>query len=149
MSETTPRMYSPLQDAIADLRSIRERRKDFESQVKQYKAKEAELTNTIMTMMGAEGIVSANFDGLGSAIISDKVHYEIVDAQAFALYNIRKMVEAFQSGGVLTDGLFLQRTISRAAIEAQFDGEAVPENECIIAGIRRVVEPTLSIRTKK
>lgn len=139
----TPR----LQQLVAQLVETRAVRKAADDVVKRYKEAEKEITEAVMLEMSAQGIASANIDGIARVAIADKPHYEITDVEAFALYCLKKMVASFQNGGPLSDGILLQRRISREALESHNNGDPLSPDECVLAGVRLVVDNTLTVRS--
>lgn len=143
MEQDTPR----LQSLVSQLMVVRTARKEADAIAKQRKEEEKVLTDAIMLEMSAQGIASANLEGLARVAIADKPHYEIADVEAFALYCLMKMVGSFRRGGPLSDGILLQRRISREALESHNNGDPLSPEECALAGVRYVVDNTLTVRS--
>lgn len=143
MDQTTPRLHT----LVAQFVAAREEVKQIESQAKSAKERVKDLTEAIKLEMSSQGLASANLDGIARVVISDKPHYEIADPEAFALYSLEKMVSSFRRGGMLSDGILLQRKISREAIESHNNGDPLSEAECRRAGVRYVVDNTLTVRS--
>lgn len=143
MSQESPR----LPNLVSQLISTRKARQDVEKKVKEFKEQEKTLQEAVMLEMASQGLASANLEGLARVVIAEKPHYEIADPEAFALYCMKKMLDSFRKGGMLSDGILLQRRISREAIEDHNGGDPLSAEECQRAGVRYVVDNTLAIRS--
>lgn len=139
-------MDTSLNSLVQKLVDARTIRKELEAKLKSAKSAENELVEAVQISMSAQGLTSANFPEVARICTTERAHYEIVDVEAVALYSCQKMLEAFRDGRPLSDGLFLQRSVSRPALEAMFNDEPLSDDACLVVGVRRVATPTLSIR---
>lgn len=109
--------------------------------------REKELQEMIMTEMSAQGIKSANVEGVCRVERSTRKHYEIRDVEALARKMLELMVQAGQRGGPLSDGLLLQNRsrLSKANVELVL-GDVEDEKEAAALGVALVEKNILSVK---
>lgn len=132
---------SSLRDLCVQYAEVRGRRTELERQAKELKeGQEADLQEAILAEMSAQGLKSANVEGIGRVVSRDTGYYEITDIDALARQMLAIMVENHKMGRPLSDGLLLQRRVSRENLEL-----ALEDNPEANYGVNFAVKTTLSI----
>ena len=90
--------------------------------------------------MSAQGLKSANVEGIGRVVSRDTGYYEITDIDVLDRQMLAIMVENHKMGRPLSDGLLLQRRVSRENLEL-----ALEDNPEANYGVNFAVKTTLSI----
>ena len=139
---------STLQDLVAGYIAARAQRVGLESQAKEIKSSQEDpLKERILAEMSAQGVKSANIDGMGRVASVSRVHLEITNIEALAMQMLRGMVQAHKEGRPMSEGLLLQRRPNRENIEALLAGQEVqPDDEVALnaMGIKQASKTDLS-----
>ena len=133
---------------------MRTRRQELEKEANDIKAgREQELKNAILAEMSAQGIKSANVEGVGRVVSKNTQHYEVVDIEALSEQMFRAMLKAKQEGRQFSDGLLLQRRVSRENLEAYMEiaastipgsGPEADDKTANMFGVKQVTKNDLS-----
>lgn len=98
---------------------VRQQRMELEHQADEIKnGREAELKQQILLEMASSGIKSINLKGLGRVVSRETPYYEIADLNALARAMFKAMLDAAQDGRPFSDGLLLQKRVSREGLDA-------------------------------
>lgn len=81
------------------------------------KGEEAELKKAIMAEFTAQGLKSANVEGVGKVVLKTTYHYEVRDLNMLAYQQLAMLVQAAKDGRPLSDGLILQARIHKDNLE--------------------------------
>ena len=97
---------------------VRQARLELEKQADEIKkGEEAELKKAIMAEFTAQGLKSANVEGVGKVVLKTTYHYEIRDLNMLAYQQLATLVQAAKEGRPLSDGLILQARIHKDNLE--------------------------------
>lgn len=97
---------------------VRAERLELERKAKEIaQGEEAELRKRILLEMSAQGFKSINIEGIGRIVNKETSHYEIGDIERLARTMFETMLAAAREGRPFSDGLLLQKRISREGIE--------------------------------
>lgn len=134
---------------------MRTRRQELEKEADGIKnGREAELKAQILAEMSAQGMKSANLEGVGRVVSKVTYHYEIRDIEALAVQMFKTMLESAKAGRPFSDGLLLQRRVSKEQLEAHMEAVASciegsgPDADAAAAtmfGVKYVAKNDLSI----
>lgn len=104
---------------------------------------EEPLRVQILQVMAAQGLKSANVEGLGRVVCKESHHYEIMDIESLAYQTFKLMVKAAEDGRPLSDGLLLQRRVHRENLDAVIEA-AGGMDKAAEFGVRNVTKTDLS-----
>lgn len=104
---------------------------------------EEPLRVQILQVMAAQGLKSANVEGLGRVVCKESHHYEIMDIEGLAYQMFKSMVKAAEEGRPLSDGLLLQRRVHRENLDAMIEA-AGGMGKAAEFGVRNVTKTDLS-----
>lgn len=104
---------------------------------------EEPLRVQILQVMAAQGLKSANVEGLGRVVCKESRHYEITDIESLAYQTFKLMVKAAEEGRPLSDGLLLQRRVHRENLDAMIEA-AGGMGKAAEFGVRSVTKTDLS-----
>lgn len=104
---------------------------------------EEPLRVQILQVMAAQGLKSANVEGLGRVVCKESRHYEITDIESLAYQTFKLMVKAAEEGRPLSDGLLLQRRVHRENLDAMIEA-AGGMGKATEFGVRSVTKTDLS-----
>lgn len=137
---------STLNYLVRQFVEVRARRFLLEKEAQELKANvEDDLKARILQIMAAQGLKSANVEGLGRVVSKENSHFEIMDMEALALQMFKNFVTAAQSGRPLTDALLLQRRVHAENLSNFIEMEGQPcESFLTSLGVRKVVKNDLS-----
>ncbi len=93
--------------------------------------------------MAAQGLKSANVEGLGRVVCRETSHYEINNIEALAFQMLKVMVTSAQEGRPISDGLLLQRRVHRDNLDALLDGNT-DEGYLSNFGVKKAIRTDLS-----
>ena len=97
---------------------VRQARLELEKQADEIKkGEEAELKKAIMAEFTAQGLKSANVEGVGKVVLKTTYHYEVRDLNMLAYQQLAMLVQAAKDGRPLSDGLILQARIHKDNLE--------------------------------
>ena len=125
--------------------AVRTQRLELEKQAKELAhGREAELRQAILLEMSAQGFKSVNLEGVGRVVSKETKHYEIKDIELLARGMFRAMLEAAQAGRPFSDGLLLQKRLSREGLDNLMENSTV-DSSLDALGVFQVVRNDLSI----
>lgn len=131
-----------LHSLVSRYAQVRAERLELERKAKEIaQGEEAELRKTILLEMSAQGFKSVNIEGIGRVVNKETSHYEIGDIELFARTMFETMLAAAREGRPFSDGLLLQKRISREGIENLTEQGAALD----AMGVSRVIRQDLSI----
>lgn len=135
-----------LTELVGAFIEVRGQRLELEKEADDLKKNTEEpLKAQILQLMSAQGLKSANVEGLGRVVAKETKHYEIMDIEALAFQMLKVMVEAAQEGRPVSDGLLLQRRVHRENLDTMLDGMGEITDEKIAGfGVRKAVKVELA-----
>lgn len=135
---------SSLNELVSEYVKVRAQRMSLEKEAEAIrKDTEEPLKAQILQVMSAQGLKSANVEGLGRVVCKETSHYEILDMEALAFQMLKVMVEAAQAGRPVSDGLLLQRRVHRENLDTMLDGNA-DEGYLASLGVKKATKTELS-----
>lgn len=109
---------------------VRQERMALEKQADEIKkGEEAELKKAIMAEFTAQGLKSANVEGIGKVVMKTTYHYEIRDLNQLAYQQLSMLVQAAKDGRPLSDGLILQARIHKDNLENTLTDAGIPPEQ--------------------
>lgn len=109
---------------------VRQERMALEKQADEIKkGEEAELKKAIMAEFTAQGLKSANVEGIGKVVMKTTYHYEIRDLNQLAYQQLAMLVQAAKDGRPLSDGLILQARIHKDNLENTLTDAGIPPEQ--------------------
>lgn len=131
-----------LHSLVSRYAQVRAERLELERKAKELaQGEEAELRKAILLEMSAQGFKSVNIEGVGRVVNKETSHYEIGDIELLARTMFETMLAAAREGRPFSDGLLLQKRISREGIENLTEQGAALDT----MGVSRVTRQDLSI----
>lgn len=131
-----------LHSLVSRYAQVRAERLELERKAKEIaQGEEAELRKAIQLEMSAQGFKSINIEGIGRVVNKETNHYEIGDIELLARTMFETMLAAAREGRPFSDGLLLQKRISREGIENLTEQGAALD----AMGVSRVTRQDLSI----
>jgi len=125
---------------------VRQARLELEKQADEIKkGEETELKKAIMAEFTAQGLKSANVEGVGKVVLKTTYHYEIRDLNMLAYQQLAMLVQAAKEGRPLSDGLILQARIHKDNLENTLTEAGItPEQVAQTFGVAREGRDDLS-----
>lgn len=124
---------------------VRTQRLELEKQAKEIaQGREAELRQAILLEMSAQGFKSVNLEGIGRVVSKETKHYEIKDIELLARRMFQAMLDAAKDGRPFSDGLLLQKRLSREGLDNLMENSTV-DGSLDAMGVCQVVRNDLSI----
>lgn len=136
-----------LNDMVREYITLRAERLALEKKAKDIKdGREAELRNSILMELAAQGMKSAHLEGVARVTSKASTHYEIVDLELLAQVMFKRMIDNLKEGRSLSDALMLQSRPSREALETFMeDAGGITEQAMQALGVKLVERPDLSV----
>ena len=108
---------------------------------------ETELKQAILNELTAQGLKSANVEGVGRIAIRTTAHYEVADVNLLAKAFVQQVVANSNNGRPLADGMLLQARPSREGLDTLLDGMSDTDKEKTMSlfGVRFVERNDLSL----
>jgi hypothetical protein len=98
-----------------------------------------------MAEFTAQGLKSANVEGVGKVVLKTTYHYEIRDLNMLAYQQLAMLVQAAKEGRPLSDGLILQARIHKDNLENTLTEAGItPEQVAQTFGVAREGRDDLS-----
>lgn len=111
-----------LVELVKQYDAVRTKRLSLEKEADAIKSgEETELKQAILNELSAQGLKSANVEGVGRVAVRTTSHYEVTDLNALAVAFVSRVVDNQNAGRPLSDGLPLQARPSREGIDAVLD----------------------------
>lgn len=111
-----------LVELVKQYDAVRTKRLSLEKEADAIKSgEETELKQAILNELSAQGLKSANVEGVGRVAVRTTSHYEVTDLNALAIAFVARVVDNQNAGRPLSDGLPLQARPSREGIDAVLD----------------------------
>lgn len=105
-------------DLVESYIEVRTRRQELEAKANDIKnGEEQELKTLILAEMAAQGMKSVHLEGVGRVTSRVSYHYEIKDMEKLSKCMFKAMATAIENGRPVSDGLLLQRRVSKEALE--------------------------------
>lgn len=141
---------SSLNELVAEYVEVKAKRLKLEKDAEEIKkGREGELSALILQVMAAQGLKSANVEGLGRVVCKETSHYEITDMESLAFAMFKVMVDAAQKGRPMSDGLLLQRRVHKDNLDSFLESIILPtdaEGQPSMAhlGVKKAIRTDLS-----
>lgn len=111
-------MAMTITELVKEFVKVRTERLELEKKADEIKkGREAELKQMIMAEFSAQGLKSANVQGVGRVVCKTTYHYEVKDLNMLAYQQLKMLVQAGKEGRPLSDGLILQSRINAGNLE--------------------------------
>lgn len=138
-----------LVELVKQYDAVRTKRLSLEKEADAIKSgEETELKQAILNELSAQGLKSANVEGVGRVAVRTTSHYEVTDLNALAVAFVARVVDNQNAGRPLSDGLPLQARPSREGIDAVLDtadDDQQRQNKMSSFGVRLVERNDLSL----
>lgn len=138
-----------LVELVKQYDAVRTKRLSLEKEADAIKSgEETELKQAILNELSAQGLKSANVEGVGRVAVRTTSHYEVTDLNALAIAFVARVVDNQNAGRPLSDGLPLQARPSREGIDAVLDtadDDQQRQDKMSFFGVRLVERNDLSL----
>jgi hypothetical protein len=135
-------------DLVKRYDDVKTKRLSLEKEADAIKAgEETELKQAILNELTAQGLKSANVEGVGRIAIRTTSHYEVADANLLAKAFVQQVVANSNNGRPLADGMLLQARPSREGLDTLLEGMSDTDKEKTMSlfGVRFVERNDLSL----
>lgn len=141
-----------LREMAEEFVRVRDSRRALEDEAGKIKnGREKELEQAILLEMTSEGIKTINLEGIGRVTNQARSHWEITDIETLAQQMFKCMLESLKAGRACSDGLLLQRRVSKEQLESFIEKAGATNEDAARAafGVKQVSENSLSITKNK